>query len=149
MRSKLITLLVSPHFQRIKTTELLLLLMKWAWGWWIFIFFILSTYIKSCILYFLVYFYFTFLAKEIFSFSIYWINLSWLWTKLRCGNRHFDVHLWRIRTVHFLSKDRYGASYEGNVGWKCCFFSRQSRLFLTLMLYFKKYFSLFVLCFRV
>ena len=80
MRSKLVVLLVSPHFQRAKTNEPLLVLMKWAPGWWIFLFFNLSTYIKSCILYFLLYFilcYTTFLTKEIFfPFSIYGISPS-------------------------------------------------------------------------
>ena len=36
MRSKLVVLLVSPHFQRVRTNELLLL-KKWTWGWWLFI----------------------------------------------------------------------------------------------------------------
>ena len=35
---------------------------------------------------------------------------------------HFDVHLWRIGTVHFLSKDGKGASYEERDGWKRCLF---------------------------
>ena len=56
MRSKLVVLLVSPHFQRVKTIEPLLIMMKWARGWWLFIFSILSTNLKSCILYFLFYF---------------------------------------------------------------------------------------------
>ena len=38
MRSKLVVLLVSPHFQRVRTNELLLL-MRWVWGWWLFIIF--------------------------------------------------------------------------------------------------------------
>ena len=40
----------------------------------------------------------------------------------RRGNKRFDVHLWRIRTVHFLSKDEKGASYEGTDGWNSCLF---------------------------
>ena len=43
-------------------------------------------------------------------------------TKCRRGNKHFDVHLRRIRTVHFLSKDGKGASYEGRDGWTGCLF---------------------------
>ena len=38
MRSKLVVLLVSPHFQRVRTNELLFL-MRWKWGWWLFILF--------------------------------------------------------------------------------------------------------------
>ena len=38
MRSKLVVLLVFPHFQRVRTNELLLL-MKWTWRWWLFILF--------------------------------------------------------------------------------------------------------------
>ena len=38
MRSKLAVLLVSPHFQRVRTKELLFL-MRWMWGWWLFILF--------------------------------------------------------------------------------------------------------------
>ena len=37
-------------------------------------------------------------------------------------NKRFDVHLRRIRTVHFLSKDGKGESYDGRDGWKGCLF---------------------------
>ena len=48
--------------------------------------------------------------------------------KRRRGIKHFDVHLWRIRTVHFLSKDGKGASCESR--WtEMLFISRQSRHF--------------------
>ena len=46
MRSKLVVLLVSLHFQKVRTNELLLL-MKWTWGWWILIFAILSKVMLS------------------------------------------------------------------------------------------------------
>ena len=42
--------------------------------------------------------------------------------KRRRGNKHFDVHFWRIRTVFFLSKQGKSASYEGRDGWKSCLF---------------------------
>ena len=45
-----------------------------------------------------------------------------LLTICRRGNKHFDVHLRRIRTVHFLSKDGKGASYVERDGWKGCLF---------------------------
>ena len=44
------------------------------------------------------------------------------YTICRGGNKHFDIHLRRIRSVHFLSKDGKGASYEGRNGWKSCLF---------------------------
>ena len=37
MRNKLVVLLVSPHFEKVRTNELLLLLMKWTGEWWFFI----------------------------------------------------------------------------------------------------------------
>ena len=40
----------------------------------------------------------------------------------RRGNKHFVVRLRRIGSVHFLSKDGKGASYEGRDGWKSCLF---------------------------
>ena len=48
--------------------------------------------------------------------------LSTLWTICGRGNKPFDIHLWRISPVHFLSKDGIGASYEGKDGWKSCLF---------------------------
>ena len=56
MRRKSVVLLVSHHFQRVKTDEMLLIMMKWAWEWYFFIIFIVFPYLKSCILFF----YFTF-----------------------------------------------------------------------------------------
>ena len=82
---------------------------------------------KSCILYFILFssfsLFFTLQIKEIFSiFHLWSIQLPRLSTRCRHGNKHFDVHLRRIRTVHFLSKDGEGASYDGRDGWKSCLF---------------------------
>ena len=41
---------------------------------------------------------------------------------LICYHLDIDVHLRRIRAVHFLSKYGKGASYEGRDGWKNCLF---------------------------
>ena len=69
------------------------------------------------------YFIFTLLIKEILrSFHLWSILLPRLWTTCRRGNKRFDVHLRRIRTVHFLSKVGKGASYDGRDGWKSCLF---------------------------
>ena len=77
-------------------------------------------YLKSCIsIFFLIHF---LKLRKYFPFSIYGIFLYNCKQRCRRGNKHFDVHLWRIRTVHFLSKDGKGASYEGRVGWKGCLF---------------------------
>ena len=35
---------------------------------------------------------------------------------------HFDVHLWRITSVHFLSEDGKRPFSEGRDGWKTCLF---------------------------
>ena len=64
---------------------------------------------------------FLYLRKH-FSFPIYGIFLYNCKQRCRRGNKHFDVHLWRIRIVHFLSKDGEDASYEGRDGWKSCLF---------------------------
>ena len=91
--------------------------MKWTWKWWfnvvldwshefyiLFYFFIFSFYS----------FYFPFPIKE--------ISIIRLQTTCRRGNRRFDVHLRRIRTVHFLSKEGKGVSYDGRDGWKSFLF---------------------------
>ena len=84
-----------------------------------------------------------FLTKgNIKSFSIY-RNLFWFWTICRRGNKHFDVHLWRIMSVRFLSQKGKSASYEGKDGWKKWLFPAKVGA-LTLTLSFIKYFSLFV-----
>ena len=63
-----------------------------------------------------------FYLRKNFSFFHLWNILYNCKQRGRRGNRHFDVHLWRIRTVHFLSKDGKGACYEGREGWKGCLF---------------------------
>ena len=70
-------------------------------------------------IYFLIHFLY---LRKYFSFSIYGIFLYNCKQKCRRGNKHFDFHLRQIRTVHFLSKDGKGASYEGRDGWKSCLF---------------------------
>ena len=77
---------------------------------------------KSCFSYFNLF--------SLFSILLYFIFLSQL-RKLvyqHCkqhvgaGKKCFDVHLRRIRTVHFLSKDGKSASYDGRDGWKGCLY---------------------------
>ena len=38
------------------------------------------------------------------------------------GKKHFDVHLWRIRSVNFLLKDGDDATHEGRGGRERCLF---------------------------
>ena len=45
------------------------------------------------------------------------------------GNKHFDVHFWRIRLVLFASKDGKDAAYEGRNGWKSVYFPPESASF--------------------
>ena len=67
--------------------------------------------------------YFVFLIEELFIlFHLGVIHLFSFQIIRRRGNKYFDVHLWLIRSVHFLSKDGTDASYEGRDGWKSCFF---------------------------
>ena len=81
--------------------------------------------LKSCIVY--SFFYFFFLMMEIFNiFPIIEYAFIWLAKKIRRGNKRFDIHLWRIRSVHLLSEDGKDASCEGRVGWQKLFISRQS-----------------------
>ena len=83
-------------------------------------------------------FYFIFL---IFIFVILFFTLLiketlktfhlWSIQKRTCrrGNKRFDVHLRRIGTVHFLSKDGKSASYDGRDGWKSCLFPARVGIF--------------------
>ena len=41
---------------------------------------------------------------------------------MSAGEKRSDVHLRRIKTVHFLSEDGKSASYDGRIGWKSCLF---------------------------
>ena len=61
----------------------------------------------------------------------------------RRGNKRFDVHLRRIRSVHSPSKDGKHASYEKINGWEGVYFPPESA-FEPLMLYFVK--VLFPIC---
>ena len=73
---------------------------------------------------------FTFPTKErFFHFPSRKYTLFRLLIKRQRGNKHFDVHLRRIRTVNFLSKDGKGASYEGRDGWKKCLFPARVGIF--------------------
>ena len=77
---------------------------------------------KSCILYFILFFFiFAILSHFIFFSQLRKLVVQRVQTRCRRGNKHFDV-LRRIRTVHFLSKDGKGASYDGRDGWKSCLF---------------------------
>ena len=70
---------------------------------------------------------------------------------MRCqrGNKHFDIHFWRIRSIHFPSKDRKDASYEGGNGWKVVYFP-PNLAFQPLMFYFVRVlFPIFTLTWRV
>ena len=65
-----------------------------------------------------VFFYFIFLTEEKISiFLLRIIHFFYIVNSMSVrGNKHFDVHLWRIRSVHLLSKDGKSASYDGRDG---------------------------------
>ena len=84
---------------------------------------------KSCISYFIyfIHFLFYFSLSKLAKFLVFSIYRAYNYqdceqTDSRRGNKHFDVLLRRIRTVHFLSKGGKGASYDGRDGWKSCLF---------------------------
>ena len=81
---------------------------------------------KSCILFFIYFFIFSILSYCIFLSQLKKALIPRLYTRCRRGKKHFDVLLRRIRTVHFLSKDGKGASYDGRDGWKIVFFPPES-----------------------
>ena len=138
MRSKLLVLLLSPHFQRVWTNELLLL-MKWTWAWWLFIFAILFKVIYSI---FSILFYFPKWGN--FSFShlgnIFFRTVNktsardWtLWCpSLTDWDRPFSVERWKGRVL-------WGKRWLEEL-----FISRQCRHFYFWCYTFKQYFSLFV-----
>ena len=72
-----------------------------------------------------------------------------LQTRCRRGNKHFDVHLRWIRTVHFLSKDGKGASYDGRDGWKSCLFPARVGKFDFDVIMYKVLFPICTLTWRV
>ena len=65
---------------------------------------------------------FFFLIKEKFKFFYQRIYNNLMIKKCRCGNQQFDIHLWWIWSVHFLSKFEKDASDEWRDGWKKCLF---------------------------
>ena len=115
--SKLVVILVSPHFQKTKSLNSQVM-MKWTWKWWVNVFLY-----QSHVFYFSLFFFvFCILRYFILLSQLRRLVIPRLWTTCRRGNKHFDVHLRRIKTVHFLSKDGKGASYDGRRGWKACLF---------------------------
>ena len=118
-RIPLVVILVSSLFQKTKRLNNQVM-MNWAWKWWVNVFLYQSHVFR-------IFFFFIFVIFSILSYFIFLSHLRKLlkprlYTRCRRGNRHFDVHLRRTRTVHFLSKDGKGASYEGRDGWKSCLF---------------------------
>ena len=63
------------------------------------------------------------------------------------GNKHFDVHFWRISPVRFPLKYGKDAACEGRKGWKNVYF-HQSRHFLFVDI-IKTIFRIFALTWRV
>ena len=55
---------------------------------------------------------------NIFKFSCYGMSFILCPCNCRHKNEHFDVQFRQILSVHFLSKDGKGASYERGSGWK-------------------------------
>ena len=45
-------------------------------------------------------------------FSVYGSSFFQTLNDMSARDKHFDVHLWRIRSVHFLSEDRKCGSYK-------------------------------------
>ena len=91
--------------------------MKRAWRWRLNVF-------CTKVMYFVFYFISSFFHLVFFIFlsKLRKFVKSGLCTIFPRGNKHFDVHLRRIRSVPFLSRDGKGASYEGRDGWKSCLF---------------------------
>ena len=120
MRSKLVVLLVSPHFWR--QTLVSEWMMRCARNTMINLFF------YHFFPYFLIShkkFHFSQLRKNLFS-AVMENSYLCLWITCRCGVKLSDVHFRRISSVQFLPKEGKDASHEGRNGWKGVF-SRQSR----------------------
>ena len=86
---------------------------------------------KSCILYFILFYFILFYFLHFRNFIFYspkqgnslnFPSMEYIINNLSARDKHFDVHLRRIRTVNFLSKDGKGASYDERDGWKSCLF---------------------------
>ena len=91
-----------------------------------------------------------FLMKKMCSFFQLW-NIHFQFVNIcRRGNRHFDVHLLRITSVHLLSKEWMDASYEGRNERKSCFFPARvgnSNFFMSI--WWKYFFHFCTLTWRV
>ena len=96
------------------------------------------------------YFYFTLLIKEIPRiFHLWSVQLASLQPICRRRNKHFDFHLRGIRTVHFLSKDGQGASYDRRDGWKGCLFHARVGIFDFDVIMYRILFPICTLTWRV
>ena len=68
---------------------------------------------------------FTLMNLNIFSlWGNFWSFVSTRNFLGRCGNKHFDLHFWRIRPVHFPSNDGKEAAYESKGMERCLFPAR-------------------------
>ena len=65
------------------------------------------------------------------------------------GNDHFDVNFWRIRSVHFPSKEGKDASYEWRNEWKGVYFPSESAYQPLMFSFMKTFFPIFTLTWRV
>ena len=63
------------------------------------------------------------------------------------GYKHFDLS--RIGTVHFVSKDGKGASYDGRDGWKSCSFPTRVGIFYFDVIIYEILFPICTLTWRV
>ena len=123
--------------------------MKCAWRRLLVVTFIFVFMLKSCFMnfYFIVFLFhfFFFLNKEKFNiFNSRILHFSDCKQNVGAVIKTFDVHLWPITPVHFLSKGEKVASYEGRDGWNICFFFPAIVGILTLVLFFIK--VLFPIC---
>ena len=53
------------------------------------------------------------LISPILECTLICFELKW-----RCGNEHFDIHLWRVNSFHFLLKKSKDLSYGGLDSWR-------------------------------
>ena len=136
-------LLASPHFQRVKTNELLLKKMKWARGWWLFIITILVSYLSHafCILSLLL---FTFRFKEkVFFFPFREYTFSDCKENVGAGINTLMSISDGLGPSIFCRKMEKVRPMKQEMDGKVVYFPPDSA-FSTLTLYFRKYFSLFV-----
>ena len=113
-----------------------------------FVFYYLSPFFPLQLFYFP--FYFPFLIKEKPNiFHLWSVQLLRMLTICRRGNKHFDVHLRQIRSVHFLLKYGKGASHYGRDGWKSCIFPACVGIFDFDVIMYKVLFPICTLTWRV